>query len=153
MPDVPPPRAHSDPRPIAFGLELCLIGVGGAIGALARAAVAVLVPGPSGAVSVAPTQIVNLAGAFALGWLLAHLEARQPRPFLRPLLAVGLLGSFTTFSTLVDHGHRLASSSGAPLGLLFLTISFGLGLAAFGLGQWTFARLAARRERARMVAE
>ena len=79
--------------------HLLLVMLGGAIGAGARhltgrAALALWGPGfPWG------TLIVNLAGGFAMGALVAWLGARTgTNEPLRDLLGVGVLGGFTTFS-------------------------------------------------------
>jgi CrcB protein len=47
------------------------------------------------------TLVVNLSGAFLLGLLLAlNVERDIGSPSLRLLLGIGLLGGYTTFSTL-----------------------------------------------------
>ncbi|MEZ4330818.1 MAG: CrcB family protein [Myxococcota bacterium] len=131
-------------RPIGLGQELLLIGSGGACGALARASASGLLAGGAGA-ALAATQVVNLAGAFALGLLLARLETTGPRPRLRAFLAVGALGSFTTYSTLVADAQRWAGSAGVTgRSLLFVGLSLALGVAAFSL-----AGVAHRAHRAR----
>ncbi|MDE0230769.1 MAG: CrcB family protein [bacterium] len=45
------------------------------------------------------TAVVNLAGAFALGVVVALSDAGRIDSFWGPVLGAGLLGSFTTFST------------------------------------------------------
>jgi len=73
--------------------------LGGALGALARWGVATALPHARGGWPWA-TLLVNLAGCLAIGALLAVLLARFPHsPWLRPFLAVGVLGGFTTYST------------------------------------------------------
>lgn len=113
-------------------VDALLVAAGGALGALLRAAVAgsgsPLTDLPGGA-----TAIVNGSGALLLGALLAWLEARGPRPRWRAFLAVGLLGSFTTFSTLVDESARLAATRPTALARVGLSIAFGL--VAFGAGR------------------
>ena len=43
---------------------------------------------------------VNVSGSFVLGLLMVYvLDVWPPRRFLRPFLAVGLIGGYTTFST------------------------------------------------------
>jgi CrcB protein len=81
-----------------------LAGVGGALGALARWALAEALPhSPAGWPWA--TLLVNLLGCLLIGVLLAVLLARFPEsPWLRPFLAVGVLGGFTTYSTFAtDH--------------------------------------------------
>ncbi len=106
------------------------IAAGGALGAMSRSGVTTLLAA-AGWGGLASTQAVNLAGAFALGFLIASLEATGPRPRLRAFFGIGLLGSFTTYSALVAEARSvaLATSSGVALG--FLVGSIALGLAAF----------------------
>jgi fluoride exporter len=80
--------------------DVLLIASGGALGAVARHSVGRLV-GPSAEGGIPwHTFLVNLTGAFALGLLLA-LASRHGWPgWWRPLLGVGLLGGYTTFSAL-----------------------------------------------------
>ena len=79
------------------------------------------------------TFAINVTGSFLLGLIVAMLDA-HPHPTLRPALTIGLLGAFTTFSTLslemyrlLDRGH-LAAASGYALG------SLAAGLVAVTLG-------------------
>ena len=45
------------------------------------------------------TFAINVTGSFALGLLVATFDA-HPHPSVRPALTIGLLGAYTTFSTL-----------------------------------------------------
>ena len=114
--------------------EAGLVGAGGAIGAVLRVLVASSVAA-AGASGLAATQIVNLVGAFALGVFVAGLEARGPRPRWRAFLAVGVLGSFTTFSTLVGDEQAVSAGFSAGIALAFLAASLVLGIFCFRAGQ------------------
>jgi len=89
-----------------------LAALGGVLGALARWGVATALPHPSGGWPWA-TLLVNVTGCLLIGVLLAVLLARFPSsPWLRPFLATGVLGGYTTYSTfavdtiaLVDAGR------------------------------------------------
>jgi len=83
------------------------------------------------------TFAVNVTGAFAIGLLLV-LAARQGWPaWWRPLIAVGVLGGYTTFSTfsletveLAMRGHY-ATATAYALGSLIVGIAgcaFGIAL-------------------------
>lgn len=135
MRPAPSAPATATPAPLGLARELVLVAAGGMLGALARAAFATRTANAVEMFALS-TQLVNAMGAFALGLLLATLERSRPRPSLRPFLAVGVLGSFTTFSTLVDDGRLLASGRSPLLALAFLALSIAAGLLAFLLGQW-----------------
>jgi CrcB protein len=87
--------------------------VGGVLGALARWGVSRALPSPAGGWPWA-TLLVNVTGCALIGVLLAVLLARAPaHPWLRPFLATGVLGGYTTFSTFAVDAVRLVDD-GAP---------------------------------------
>jgi len=93
--------------------QLFVVGLGGFIGAGARFALSGLVHRwlpqatfPHG------TLVVNLAGCLAIGFLGGLMEARQLlEPTQRLFLIIGVLGSFTTFSTFAFETLSLAHAS------------------------------------------
>ena len=108
---------------------LLLVGLG-ALGALGRflvdSAVSARWPGdfPSG------TLVVNLSGGFALGVLVGVGVAGD----VMPVLGVGLLGAYTTFSTWMFEAERLAE--GGEWQLMWLNLAgpmvAGIGATAAG---------------------
>jgi CrcB protein len=79
--------------------------IGGVLGALARWGIAAALPTAGWPWA---TLTVNLTGCLLIGVLLAVLLARFPdHPWLRPLLAVGVLGGYTTYSTFAVDAVRL----------------------------------------------
>ena len=111
------------------------VAMGGALGALARYGVAraALLLGAPGVLAI---FMVNSTGAFALGLLVGLVEQRlQLAPALRVGLGVGVLGSFTTFSTLVyDVVARTESGAWLQAGLnLGGSLLAGLLLVGAGL--------------------
>lgn len=92
--------------------ELVAVFAGGALGAVARAALNTLaVPDP--ARWPWPTFTANIVGAFLVGYFTTRLLERLPMSsYRRPLLGTGLCGGLTTFSTMqvetlamIEHGH------------------------------------------------
>jgi CrcB protein len=76
------------------------VAAGGAIGALARYAVMVRAGQLFGLGFPIGTLIVNIAGSFILGALIECMALKwSPGADMRAFLVVGVLGSFTTFST------------------------------------------------------
>ena len=112
-----------------------LVAVGGAAGSVLRYAVGRLAAHYLGVDTVAGTFAVNVAGSFALGLLAAVFMARSDWPLeLRAMLTVGLLGGFTTFSTLAYDGVRLLSSGEYARAGLSIGANLVVGLAAAYLG-------------------
>jgi protein CrcB len=85
---------HHGPGPLAA------VAVGGALGTLARYGVE-RAAGPSDHGFPWATLSVNVVGSFVLGAVLTLVVERWPRDrYLRPLVAVGFCGGFTTFATM-----------------------------------------------------
>lgn len=111
-------------------LELSAIFAGGVLGALLRAGVAELLPPEAGEWPWA-TLLVNLAGAFALGYFVTRLQERLPlSSYRRPLLGTGLCGALTTFSTMQLELVRMLEYDRAGLALAYAGVSVALGFAA-----------------------
>jgi CrcB protein len=111
-----------------------LAALGGALGALARWAVTTALPHTPGAWPWA-TLLVNVTGCLAIGALLAVLLARFPSsPWLRPFLAVGVLGGYTTYSTFAVDVVQLARSGRGLLAVAYVLASVLGGLLAVVLG-------------------
>ena len=115
-----------DTRPLA----LAVVAVGGAVGALARWAVVATWPTAAGGAGWG-TLAVNLLGCFLLGALAARAA---PDSLVRLGLGTGVLGGFTTFSTLVVETDRglAAGRPGVALTLLAVSLVGGVGLAVLG---------------------
>lgn len=109
------------------------VAIGGAIGSVARylavmAAARLLGPGlPWG------TLAVNVAGSFAMGVLVVWLGARGLMQHA-PLLLVGGLGGFTTFSAFSLDAVRLWQDGAAGAALLYSVASVGLSVGALVAG-------------------
>ena len=96
---------------------LFFIAAGGAAGALARHGLAHWINGWAGVALPWGTLAVNAVGSFLIGVLMGYVETSPLSPAVRTLLAVGLIGSFTTFSTyafetvtLFRDGHALRAA-------------------------------------------
>jgi fluoride exporter len=104
------------------------VAAGGALGALARWAVGLGVSAPLG------TFLVNVVGCFAIGVLLSVLTSRPTHPLLRPFLATGILGGFTTFSTFSVDAQHLLLGGRVGLGVAYLAGTLAAALLATWLG-------------------
>jgi CrcB protein len=114
--------------------RLGLVAGGGAAGALARYGLTKAFPVDPGHFPTT-TLGINLAGAFLLGALLEALARRGlPEHWLRILVGVGVLGAFTTFSTLTDEIALLVRAGDTGMAAAYLAASLAGGLAAVVLG-------------------
>jgi CrcB protein len=112
-----------------------LAALGGVLGALARWGVATALPHSSGGWPWA-TLLVNVTGCLLIGVLLAVVLARFPSStWLRPFLATGVLGGYTTYSTfavdtvaLIDAGHP-----GVAVGYVIASVLGGVLAVVAGL--------------------
>ena len=114
------------------------LAVGGALGTLGRYALAGWIDGRLGRGPLG-IFVVNVTGAFAIGFVGVLAEERAlVSPEARRVVAVGLLGGYTTFSTLAYDTARLLEA-GDPRGALangagtllagLVAVSAGIGLA------------------------
>lgn len=112
-----------------------LVAVGGAAGSVLRFATNRLAAHYLGADTVVGIFAVNVIGSFALGFLATVFISRSGLPVeLRAMATVGLLGGFTTFSTLAYDGVRLLSTGEYARAGLSLAANVAVGLAAAWLG-------------------
>lgn len=123
---------------------LAAVALGGVIGSTLRYLVSLALPHDP-AQWPASTLLVNVVGAFGLGLAQQCLLELGPdvgrRRTLRLCLGTGLLGSFTTYSTLaLDVVHLLESGRPGPAGA-FAALSVIVGLIAAGLGVLAGTRL------------
>ena len=79
-------------------MTLLVVGVGGALGAISRYLASGWVQDMTGGPFPWGTMAVNVTGSLALGFVLVWLQANVSVE-LRQFIALGFLGSFTTFST------------------------------------------------------
>ena len=111
-----------------------LAAVGGACGALARWALAGALPHSPGGWPWS-TLVVNLVGCLLIGVLLAVLLAAYPHSaWLRPFLAVGVLGGFTTYSTFAVDVVRLTGTGHQVLAVVYVLASVLGGVLAVVVG-------------------
>lgn len=114
---------------------LAVILAGGFLGTVARYGVTRALPTPAGGFPAA-TFIVNATGAFVLGLLLAALlERGRPAPLLRPFAATGVLGGWTTYSSMVVDATTLGHEGDLvqAVGYLVLTLVVGVTVTALGI--------------------
>lgn len=107
-------------------MNALLVGAGGVLGALARYAVGLWLPGET-----RDTLAVNVLGSLALGALTAVAAEGGPAS---AVLGIGFCGAFTTFSgfavetvMLYDDGERRAAVRNAVANLVGALLAVGVG--------------------------
>jgi CrcB protein len=130
---APPSPPHRDLR------LLGLVALGGAVGSGLRYAVAVsLPPGEGEQAWPWATLTVNVVGAFLLGWLLESIAMRGPETFglrrIRLFAGTGVLGGFTTYSSLALEAERLVSQGSWGTALAYAAVTLVVGTVAALLG-------------------
>jgi CrcB protein len=119
-----PPRRPARARPDV----LAVIAIGGMLGATARFKLGEALPTEPGHFPWA-TFSANLSGSFLLGFLLILLLERfPPTRYIRPFLATGILGAYTTMSTYLVETAELIKDGHVATGL-----TYGLGSLVAGL--------------------
>ncbi|WP_061299772.1 fluoride efflux transporter FluC [Herbidospora cretacea] len=119
------------------------ISAGGVAGSLVRYGLGVLFPSAPGFPWT--TLAINVTGCLLIGVLMVAItEIWSAPPWVRPLLGVGVLGGYTTFSTYIaDVG--LLFDGGAPReALIYLLVTPLLALAAVWAGAAATRRLGGR---------
>ena len=116
--------------------KFCLVAIGGASGAMTRYGLNLLFaktfsPFPSA------TFFINITGSFLIGLLLTTFsEEYEVSENIRLMLVVGFLGAYTTFSTFEFETFSLISSKNLTTALIYVSLSFALGLIGVIGGVW-----------------
>jgi CrcB protein len=113
---------------------LAVVALGGMAGASARYGVNRWIPTPPGDFPWA-TFWINVSGSFLLGALLVVIVERlRPTRLLRPFLATGVLGAFTTMSTYQVETALLVKDGHTATAAWYSVTSLAVGLAAATAG-------------------
>lgn len=111
------------------------VGVGGAIGAMARHGVGALSLRLMGPNFPWGTLGVNVAGSVLMGLFIAWLTAKEPQSsLLRVFIASGVLGAFTTFSTFALDAVALYRDRSLAVAGLYVAASVTLSIAGLLAG-------------------
>lgn len=140
-----PPDTRADRPPHAHPGLLLLVFAGGVAGSLLRSALATAV---SGSRFPLATYLTNVSGAFLLGALLEVLLRSGPdtggRRAARLGLGAGLLGAFTTYSTLAVESDLLVRDGQVGLATAYAVGSVLAGLVAAAAGVAVARRVTGR---------
>jgi CrcB protein len=112
-----------------------LVAMGGALGAVSRYAVDKAVINALGHPSLLGIFLINITGSFALGIFISAADNHTSWPAgIRMLVAVGFLGSYTTFSTLTVATMQSAIFPDLPKAAINILGSIAVGLVAAMVG-------------------
>jgi len=117
-----------------------IVGIGGALGSVARAGMSDLVTRWMGNEFPFGTVAVNITGAIFMGLLAGYGETEPGKlifsPAARTFLMIGVLGGYTTFSSfslqtflLMEQGNILGAFLNVTLSVLLCVIGIWLGFA------------------------
>ncbi|MCA1022792.1 fluoride efflux transporter FluC [Halobacillus litoralis] len=110
------------------------VGTGGFIGASLRYLIGLIFVNTGGGFPYS-TLFVNLSGSFLLAWVTAGLISRyQLAAKWKAFLGTGLIGSYTTFSTLTADAFSLYQQNSELESLLYIGVSIGGGFLCSSLG-------------------
>jgi CrcB protein len=126
------------------GRELVAVFIGGAVGTVARATLGTFATADPGRWPW-PTFVVNIVGAFLLGYFTTRLLERLPvSSYRRPLLGTGFCGGLTTFSTMQVETVRMIEHHHFGLAVGYVVASIVAGLVAVYAGTALVRRVRVR---------
>ncbi len=115
-------------------IKLLAVAFGGSIGAVLRFLIYEIIEARFHSDFPWATLTVNLVGSLVIGFLWGYFARTYVSPGMRLLIFVGILGSFTTFSTFAfDNFSLIKSGDYIYLTVYFLATNlFGISLAVGG---------------------
>jgi CrcB protein len=116
-------------------LTLSQVALGGAIGACLRFGVVQAMLRVSGPGFPLGVLCVNILGSFLMGIMMV-LAVQRDEAWLNPVVMVGILGGFTTFSTFSLEAFTLFERGQVGAAGAYVGLSVALSLAGFALGVW-----------------
>lgn len=112
---------------------MCAVTLGGAVGAVLRACVELMVSGGSDPMMFPwPTLAINVIGSFLLGAV--SVLGLAWSWWVKPFLATGVLGGFTTFSAYAVASDLLVLNGSVGVGLAYVVATPVLCVCAAGIG-------------------
>ncbi len=116
-------------------MNLLLVGIGGALGAICRYGMSLLLASSSQTFPWA-TLVVNSLGSLAMGVALALWAGRMDVQSLKLLVMVGFLGGFTTFSAFSLETYQFLLRGELFTAVLYMLASVILCVFAVAFGVW-----------------
>ena len=124
--------------------EVAAVFAGGALGTAARVALSEAFPSHPTQWPW-PTFVVNIMGAFLLGYFATRLQERLPlSSYRRPLLGTGVCGGLTTFSTMQVEIVKMLDAARYGLAAAYGLVSILAGYAAVQIATAVVRRVRVR---------
>jgi CrcB protein len=111
-------------------MELLFVGIGGALGALARFRLGKAIAQKSRSIYPVNTFIINISGAVLLG-ILTALNAGEN---IYALFGDGFLGAYTTFSTFMYEGFSMFNDNEKKNAAVYIIATLILGIIGYITG-------------------
>ena len=122
-------------------IHALLVGLGGAIGAMARYSIALL-PLKEPYAFPLKTFIVNIIGCFAIGCIIAlSIRTQNLSPKTILFLQTGICGGFTTYSTFALEATNLFKTGNYGIAIAYIVLSLVIGIGAIYFAQWTINKI------------
>lgn len=122
-----------------LALDVLWVGIGGGIGSLLRWGIGVLVAKKYYSPFPLATFLINISGAFIIAYLSIYFLVdwhNRYGDFLHSAILTGLLGGYTTFSSMQLDTAKLVNQKQSILAVSYLMLSVVSGLLAAALGAW-----------------
>ena len=116
-------------------MNCIIVGLGGFLGAVARYLIGLIPINPQNGFPV-KTLLINIAGAFVIGLVVAFGAKKDWNPQLILFLKVGICGGFTTFSTFAFETTDLFQSGHTVTALVYAVLSVVSGVLAVFASQF-----------------
>lgn len=120
---------------------LLIVALGGGIGSALRFWVSKIVAENAGGTFPYPTLAVNIIGCLLIGIFYGLAARGSIGGDTKMLLATGLCGGFTTFSTFCNENLTLMRNGHAATTLLYTGGSIAIGFIAVAAGYWIAERV------------
>ncbi|MFA9207372.1 fluoride efflux transporter FluC [Yersinia intermedia] len=120
-------------------IDVMWVGFGGGLGSLLRWWIGLRVGKIYQGNFPLGTFLINISGAFVIGYLsiLFSVDWRDRYgDLINAAVLTGILGGYTTFSSMQLDAAKLATAGGRAMAAGYLMISVLVGLAAAALGAW-----------------
>lgn len=116
-------------------MKVAVVAIGGALGAVARYGVSLLVARFWSLDFPLATFLINVSGSFILGFFATFAaEKTALDPLWRLAVATGFVGAYTTFSTFEYETHRLTATGATTMAIVNVVASLLAGFMAVQLG-------------------